>query len=323
MSGKNITLKPGQILFKAGDTSDGMYLIRTGELKVYLDQGDKEVALATVNDGGMIGEMALFDKKPRSASVKAVTNCEVTLISNEDFAKLMKQIPKWFVSLMGTLSGRLRVTNERLQKIEGGTKGKPFQTTLRMLHVLSLLWHKDGIKEGKAYQIDKKATTDTIKSMFNEDADRLEDMFKVMAANELIEVTKNSYNAIVLSMANRAILTSFIEYMGAFVRANPAQPYLPDAGLEILKALDAGANRAAYDTFSVSLDELVVEGRKTEMPNVDKWKDMLPHFKNMGEEVKLVKTGSGGLGFRTSKKDIKKIYQFHRVMTALHKANLS
>jgi CRP-like cAMP-binding protein len=323
LSGKNIVLKPGQILFKAGDTSDGMYLIRKGELRVYLDQGNKEVALATVNDGGMIGEMALFDKKPRSASVKAVSDCEITLISNEDFAKLMKQIPKWFVSLMGTLSGRLRATNERLQKMEGGIKGKPFQTTLRMLHVLSLLWHKDGVKEGKAYQIDKKATTDAIRSMFNEDADRLEEMFKVMVTNELIEITKNSYNAVVLSMANRAILTSFIEYMGAYVQANQGQPYLPEAGLEILQALDANADKSAYETYSIALDELMIEGRKADLQLVDKWKDMLPYFKLIGEEVKLVKTGSGGLGFRTSKKDIKKIFSFHKLIAALHKANLS
>lgn len=300
-----------------------MYLIRSGELKVYLDQGDKEVTLATVNDGGMIGEMALFDKKPRSASVKALSNCEVTLISNDDFAKLMKQIPKWFVSLMGTLSGRLRVTNERLQKLEGGGSKKPFQTTLRMLHVLALLWHKDGVKEGKAHQIDKKATTDTIKLMFNEDAEKLEDMFKVMSTHELIEITKNSYNAVVLSMANRAVLTAFIEYLGNFIKANPTQPYLPDPALEVLTALDINASAAAYETFSIGLEDLMIEARKAEMKLVDQWKNMLPFFKNLGEEVKLVKTSNGGIGFRTSKKDIKRIVMFHRVISALHKANLS
>jgi hypothetical protein len=300
-----------------------MYLIRSGELKVYLDQGNKEVTLATVNSGGMLGEMALFDKKPRSASVKAVTECEITLISNDDFAKLMKQIPKWFVSLMGTLSGRLRVTNERLQKIEGGVKGKPFQTTLRMLHVLSLIWHKDGIKEGKAYQIDKKATSDTLKAMFNEDADRLDEIFKVLVANELIEITKNSYNAVVLSMANRAILNTFIDYMGVFIKQNEAQPYMPDTGLEILKALETNAGNSAYETCSVSLEDLMNEGRKADMKLVDKWKDALPFFKTVGEDVKLVKTGSGGIGFRVTKKDIKRISSFHRIISALFKANLS
>jgi CRP-like cAMP-binding protein len=323
LSGKNIVLKPGQVLFKTGDTSDGMYLIRSGELTVYLDQGKKEVPLATVKDGGMIGEMALFDNKPRSASVKAVTACEITMISNEDFAKLMKQIPKWFVSLMGTLSGRLRATNERLQKIEGGIKGKPFQTTLRVLHVLSLLWHKDGLKEGKLIQIDKKATCDAIKLMFNEDADRLDELFKVLVANELIEITKNSYNAVVLSMANRAILTSFIEYMGSYLKSNSAQPFLPDAGIEILKALEINATNSSYEVCSISLDDLMNEGRKADLQLVDKWKEMLPYFKTLGEEVKLIKTGSGGLGFRTNRKDIKKILMFHKIIAALYKANLS
>ena len=48
-----------------------MFLVRKGELQVFVTQGSKEVNLAVVGAGGMIGEMALFDQKPRSASVRA------------------------------------------------------------------------------------------------------------------------------------------------------------------------------------------------------------------------------------------------------------
>ena len=119
-----------------------MYLVRKGELRVYLEQNGKEVTLVTIGDGGMIGEMALFDQQPRSASVKATKDTEVaTLISLIDFEKLMKQIPKWFVGLMIALSGRLRQTNERLQKLEAGisSTGRPFLPTIRLMSSLDLL----------------------------------------------------------------------------------------------------------------------------------------------------------------------------------------
>ena len=93
VAGANKICKPGQVLFKSGDASDGMYIIRKGELRVYLEQDGKEVVLATIGDGGMIGEMALFDRQPRSASVKATKETEVTHITVGDFEKLMKQIP--------------------------------------------------------------------------------------------------------------------------------------------------------------------------------------------------------------------------------------
>ena len=129
MAGTNKSLKAGAVVFKAGDSADGMYLVRKGELVVYFEQGGKEVILARIPEGGMVGEMALFDRMPRSASVKASMDAEITHISLDDFGKLMRQIPKWFVGLMSALSGRLRVTNDRLKVIEaaGGTVPPPAQ----------------------------------------------------------------------------------------------------------------------------------------------------------------------------------------------------
>ncbi len=81
MAGTNKVLKEGQVLFKAGDKPDGMYLIRKGELRVYLEQDGKEVSLASIGEAGMIGEMGLFDAQPRSASVKATKETVVKHIS--------------------------------------------------------------------------------------------------------------------------------------------------------------------------------------------------------------------------------------------------
>ena len=78
--------------------------------------------LQNLTSGAMIGEMALFDNKPRSASAAAITDVEFTHISKADFNRIMKQIPKWFVNLMSTLSSRLRVTNDRLNEAESLSK---------------------------------------------------------------------------------------------------------------------------------------------------------------------------------------------------------
>ena len=105
MAGKNIILKKGEVLFNYGDASDGMFLVRKGDIKIFIhDNQDNEIVLAEVTSGAMIGEMALFDNKPRSASAAAITDVEITHISKADFNRIMKQIPKWFVNLMSTLS---------------------------------------------------------------------------------------------------------------------------------------------------------------------------------------------------------------------------
>ena len=110
MAGKNLILKPGQVLFKEGDVSNGMFIIRKGEEAVFLEQEEKHVVLAKVGAGGMIGEMALFDKQPRSASVKATTPCEVSVITNQDFMKLMGSNPEMVCGVDGN-SFRAASTN--------------------------------------------------------------------------------------------------------------------------------------------------------------------------------------------------------------------
>ena len=85
MAGKNIILKQGQVLFNYGDASDGMFLVRKGDIKIFIhDNQANEIVLAKVTSGAMIGEMALFDNLPRSASASAA-DVEVTHITNDEF----------------------------------------------------------------------------------------------------------------------------------------------------------------------------------------------------------------------------------------------
>ena len=83
---------------------------------------------------------------------------------------------------MGTLSGRLRQTNERLQKVEA-MRGRAFQGCLRVLHTLALLWHKDGVKEGKNFVLAKGPAIEQIQHMFPEEGDMAEEIIPILESN--------------------------------------------------------------------------------------------------------------------------------------------
>ena len=324
MAGHNKVLKEGTVLFKAGDESDGMYVIRKGELRVYLEQDGKEVSLATIPAGGMIGEMALFDRKPRSASVKAVATTEVTHISTDDFNRLMKQIPKWFVGLMAALSSRLRDTNARLQRIEQGNKGpsKPYDNVLRVLNILLLLWHKDGEKEGKEWIIQRDPVIKTLVDVFGEDKEQVKIAFEVLVKQQFLSTRRDSYNNVVFCTRERGILNQFVAFLQEFVKNNPKKNpmCLPDEALAMLEVMEVIAGQSPYDSLSASLDDIIREGKRQGVITAT-WKDALPHFKTGGEGVKLVKT-SGGIGLKTSKKEIASYTKYHKCIAALYKANL-
>jgi CRP-like cAMP-binding protein len=111
----------GNIIFNEGDTWDGLYCVQIGKVSVFKTQKGKEghkiVELAQLGPGSLIGEMGLFEKTKRDASVKAIEYTEMLIISREMFDEQMTRVPPWMVNLFKILTQRLRVTNERLMAV--------------------------------------------------------------------------------------------------------------------------------------------------------------------------------------------------------------
>ena len=81
-------------IVKQGETDDSMYLVLEGELRVRLMINGKETILATLGPGECFGEMALFDRGPRSADVLANKDSLLLKVSSEAFDKLRAEAPE-------------------------------------------------------------------------------------------------------------------------------------------------------------------------------------------------------------------------------------
>lgn len=323
VAGNNHILKEGMVLFREGDQSDGMYVVRQGEVLIYLEKGGQEVKLAKVTGGAMIGEMALFDQKPRSASAKATKQTEVTKISNDDFKKILKQIPKWFVALMTTLSTRLRETNERLQKVESKTSGhkKPLEDVNKIIGVLSLIWHRDGTKEGKAWVLEREPAQEEIAKILDLELSVVKGVIDAFLKANLLVAKPNSYKKDVLHVANKGHLERFLEFTSHFTKTTPGEKSLSDTANEMLQTLLTIAQNSAYESVTVSLEDLCTEGERASI-DTSKWKDELGKMKNLGEACKLVKV-SNGIGFKIVKKDLPKVVEQYRVLQILNQSGVS
>jgi len=104
-----VTLSPGQVLFKKGEKGDQLYIVKSGEVAI----GDGNHVFETLSAGGILGEMALVDEQPRSATAHAVMEAEVIPIDQRRFLFLVQQTPFFAVRVMRVMCARLRVMNER------------------------------------------------------------------------------------------------------------------------------------------------------------------------------------------------------------------
>ena|SRR5436190_1094884 len=105
-------LKADQTLFTAGDPGDGCYRVETGVLKVTVaSAAGRERILAILGPGALVGELAMIDAQPRSASVVAARDCEVSYISRVTFEKVAEAHPEVYRHIVNLLVRRLRDTN--------------------------------------------------------------------------------------------------------------------------------------------------------------------------------------------------------------------
>ncbi len=100
-------LAAGDSLFREGEKGEKMYVLLEGEMEILL--GD--FVLETVRQGALIGEMALIDDSPRTASVVAKTPCRLAEIDRRRFHFLVQQTPHFATHVMKTLADRLRHMN--------------------------------------------------------------------------------------------------------------------------------------------------------------------------------------------------------------------
>lgn len=270
MAGSSKILKPNEILFKTGDAASSMFIVRRGILKVYVEQPGKpgEVELAVLKEGAIVGEMAFFDQKPRSASVKAVTAAELTEISRGDFDRLLTQIPKWFVSMMQSLSQRLRQTNDRLTALQAKAEHnkekdpnpssesgyltgqqRPFQHLTRYLKLMVLALARDGQKDGTGVSMEEAGARSLWGEISGESADLFERFTKSLEQTKLLARRLNDHKQPIFFFPNRGLFVNFADYASAYsAAASFKRGFFKPETLLVLQALLEGQSAGTMDT---------------------------------------------------------------------------
>ncbi|MBF4764566.1 cyclic nucleotide-binding domain-containing protein [Nocardioides islandensis] len=114
----DVSLEPGEVLFREGDPGDRAFVISSGELEIIKTTERREVLIALRTADDVIGEMALLDKGPRGATARARTATELVSIPQAALEDLLDTSPSAARSILVPLSRRIRETNDRLRHQE-------------------------------------------------------------------------------------------------------------------------------------------------------------------------------------------------------------
>ncbi len=111
--------EPGDIIFKENAPGDTMYLIAAGKVAVFKGDFDAPALMGYRGPGEFIGEMAVLESRPRSASVVALEFSRLLTINRQGFQEILIKAPQIGMGMMASLSARLRESDEvRSSEIE-------------------------------------------------------------------------------------------------------------------------------------------------------------------------------------------------------------
>jgi len=111
------TFPKNTILLSEGDSTDALYVICEGKVKVTIDDNEgKELILSILGTGEYFGEMALLDDEPRSASVTTKETTQLLIISKNDFMGFFSSNPI-ALNLLKDLIKRLREANKKIESL--------------------------------------------------------------------------------------------------------------------------------------------------------------------------------------------------------------
>lgn len=102
----------GGVIYREGDAGDAVFILQAGEVEILRDSDDEAVRLAVLQRGAIFGEMGVLRDKPRSTTVRALSDCTMIVLSKAEFLAAFGGEDSLALQLIRMLCGRLLKADE-------------------------------------------------------------------------------------------------------------------------------------------------------------------------------------------------------------------
>lgn len=108
----------GEAIVRQGDQGDCMFVIQEGQVAILKEIDNSEVQLAVRGPGEFFGEMALFERETRMATVRALETARILTIDKKSFLRRIHEDPSLAYNLVQAMSARIRQLSEEVARLE-------------------------------------------------------------------------------------------------------------------------------------------------------------------------------------------------------------
>jgi CRP/FNR family cyclic AMP-dependent transcriptional regulator len=108
----------GEIIVRQGDVGDSMFVIQEGQIEVLKETDGEEIRLRIAREGEFMGEMAIFERENRSATLRALGKVRVLTIDKKNFLRRIHEDPSLAFRIVQTMSSRIRELSDEIARLK-------------------------------------------------------------------------------------------------------------------------------------------------------------------------------------------------------------
>ncbi len=193
-----VRFKKGATIIHEGTTGSNAYLLLSGSVEVYKKVGDEKLVLSRLVKGNIFGEMSLVDDKPRSATIVALEDTEVRILSRERFESMLEQNPRAVIPLLKQVFQRVRYLNQMVTAFCGQASTGTVELATQPLQLRARTEEAEQAIQGKEIDISKipfQIGRTSTSSVFGSNDLDIEDTepYRVSRCHCLITIVDNEY----------------------------------------------------------------------------------------------------------------------------------
>lgn len=111
-----------EVIVRQGEAGDGLFVIQEGQIEILSENHGKETRLRVAGKGELIGEMAVFERQVRSATVRALGEARVLTVDRKNFLRRINEDPSLAFRLVETMSRRIRELSVEVVRLKAALR---------------------------------------------------------------------------------------------------------------------------------------------------------------------------------------------------------
>lgn len=317
-------LQAGDYLYREGDSSESMFVIRSGEIAIFNKNENGFTETMRLRPGQIVGDLAFFTGTRRTSDAKATTTTEVLEVSYNLVRSQFDSVPSWLKIMTNTLANQVSVNAQQIRSLKFLEENPPLSKLVvaRAWAALTLVPLQYGQRYGQVVRIEWATLRTFANLSFREVSNKVMELTQILAELKLAEINYDKSGPTEIIYKDAELLRDFLDYFTRAMTKDSSELRQIDATeyatLEVLAHIVGGQSAGFKGLVTIDLGQFPNVARKLGHPQLAA--THIDLLKAYGIELEKTTTETCVVT-KVHQKEVLNLMQFWRILKSIQAFN--